>query len=158
MNAPDYLSRLRQKNEAKTQRGGTDKTDKRPFVSLVSSPLVQQTANSAASNEVEDSPTTSRWWLIHYLDRDPLEICCAPTVSRSWILEHSAGAVSAEPLLPPAPQTAAPITADEQTAIRAWLSSTGEHEPEQISAVMDSCRADPQARRYFVRRSEGWDE
>jgi hypothetical protein len=46
----------------------------------------------------------------------------------------------------------------ETDKIMAWLASIGDHEPEQISAVMDSCRADPEVRAYFIRRAEGFDE
>ncbi|MGB0128639.1 MAG: hypothetical protein WBP72_13460 [Rhodocyclaceae bacterium] len=55
--------------------------------------------------------------------------------------------------------TAALIRAKAETdKIMEWLASIGEHDAEQIAYVMDSCRSDPKARAYFIRRAEGFDE
>jgi hypothetical protein len=54
---------------------------------------------------------------------------------------------------------AALIRAQAETdKILKWLASIGETDPEQVSAVVDACRADPLARRYFLKRSAGWGE
>jgi hypothetical protein len=42
-------------------------------------------------------------------------------------------------------------------AIRAWLASIGETDPETISCVIDNCKTDPDALAYFTRRSKGLD-
>jgi hypothetical protein len=55
--------------------------------------------------------------------------------------------------------TAALIRAKAETdKIMAWLASIGEHDPVQIRDVMYSCRSDPDTRRYFIRRADGFDE
>lgn len=46
----------------------------------------------------------------------------------------------------------------ETDKIMAWLASIGEHDSEQISAVMDSCQRDLEARAYYLRRAVGRDE
>lgn len=39
------------------------------------------------------------------------------------------------------------------TAIRAWLAHIGESDPATITDVLDKCRADPDARGYFIGRA-----
>ena len=48
----------------------------------------------------------------------------------------------------------APLTADEEARVRAWLTHIGETDTAIITAVLDGCRADRDARNYFTRRSE----
>jgi hypothetical protein len=43
-----------------------------------------------------DTATASRWWLIHYPDRDPLEVACCPDVTHAEILERHPGTAAAE--------------------------------------------------------------
>lgn len=38
-------------------------------------------------------------------------------------------------------------------AIRQWLTFIGEHDPRVIAEVLDNCRTDADARRYFTRRA-----
>jgi hypothetical protein len=38
----------------------------------------------------------SRWWLVHFRDRAPVEICCNPIAAADTVLRDIAGAVSAE--------------------------------------------------------------
>jgi hypothetical protein len=118
----------------------------------VANPQEEKTAPPEKSMAGTTAPP-SRWWLIHYMDRDPLETFCAPAVSRAWILEHSPGAVSAEPLAPPVPQPPAPITADEEAAIRAWLALIEETDPPTIAEAIERCQCDADARDYFIGRA-----
>ena len=50
--------------------------------------------------------------------------------------------------------TAAAMTAEEETAIRAWLSHIEETDAAIIAEVLSQCRADAEARAYFLRRAE----
>ena len=43
---------------------------------------------------VGDTATASRWWLIHYPDRDPLEVACCPEATHADILERHPDAVA----------------------------------------------------------------
>ena len=48
------------------------------------------------------------------------------------------------------------LTAEDAAAIWLWLAQIGEKDPEIIAQVLDQCRSDPDARRYFIRRANGF--
>lgn len=48
----------------------------------------------------------SRWWLIHFPDREPLELACFPPATHAEILEHHPVAIAAEPFTPATPEPA----------------------------------------------------
>lgn len=52
------------------------------------------------------------------------------------------------------PVKATPMTAEEEQAIRAWLIHIDEDDPAIIAEVLDKCRDNPEARAYFLGRSE----
>ncbi len=47
-----------------------------------------------------------------------------------------------------------PLTAEEEQAIRAWLIHIDEDDPAIIAEVLGKCRDNPEARAYFLGRSE----
>lgn len=100
-----------------------------------------------------DTATASRWWLIHYPDRDPAEVACCPEATHAKILERHPDAVAAEPFTPAIRQPSAPLTAEEETAIRAWLALIEETDPATIAEVIGQCQRDADARDYFTRRA-----
>ena len=100
-----------------------------------------------------DTATASRWWLIHYPDRDPVEVACCPEATHADILERHPDAVAAEPFTPTIRQASAPLTASEETAIRAWLALIEETDPATIAEVISQCQRDADARDYFTRRA-----
>ena len=100
-----------------------------------------------------DTATASRWWLIHYPDRDPVEVACCPKATHADILERHPDAVAAEPFTPTIRQPSAPLTASEETAIRAWLALIEEIDPATIAEVISQCQRDADARDYFTRRA-----
>ena len=100
-----------------------------------------------------DTATASRWWLIHYPDRDPLEVACCPEATHADILERHPDAVAAEPFTPTIRQPSAPLTASEETAIRAWLALIEETDPATIAEVIGQCQRDAEARDYFTGRA-----
>lgn len=100
-----------------------------------------------------DTATASRWWLIHYPDRDPLEVACCPEANHAEILERYPDAVAAEPFTPTIRQPSAPLTACEETAIRAWLALIEETDPATIAEVIGRCERDADARDYFTGRA-----
>jgi len=97
--------------------------------------------------------TASRWWLLHFADREPLEISCTPPATHADILERHPDAVAAEPFEPTIRQPSAPLTASEETAIRAWLALIEETDPATIAEVIGQCQRDADARDYFTRRA-----
>ena len=100
-----------------------------------------------------DTAPASRWWLIHYPDRDPVEVACCPEATHADILEQHPDAVAAEPFTPTIRQASAPLTAEEETAIRAWLALIDETNPATIAEVIDRCQRDTGARDYFTGRA-----
>lgn len=50
-------------------------------------------------------------------------------------------------------QPSAPLTASEETAIRAWLTLVEETDPATIAEVIDLCQRDAEARGYFTGRA-----
>ncbi|MBU1664277.1 MAG: hypothetical protein KKG92_02615 [Gammaproteobacteria bacterium] len=59
-----------------------------------------------ASPSAENTPTASRWWLIRYPDRDPVEVACFPPATHAEILERHTEAIAAEPINQAAPEPA----------------------------------------------------
>lgn len=100
-----------------------------------------------------DTATASRWWLIHYPDRDPVGVACCPEATHADILERHPDAVAAEPLTPTIRQPSAPLTASEETAIRAWLALIEETDPATIAELVGQCQRDADARDYFTGRA-----
>jgi len=96
---------------------------------------------------------TCRSWLIHYSDRDPLEVVICPPATYAEILERHPDAVAAEPLTQTIRQPSAPLTASEETAIRAWLALIEETDPATIAEVIGQCQEDEGAREYFRNRA-----
>lgn len=100
-----------------------------------------------------DTATASRWWLIHYPDHDPVEVTCCPEATHADILERYPDAVAAEPFTPTIRQASAPLTASDETAIRAWLALIEETDPATIAEVIGQCQRDADARDYFTGRA-----
>ena len=45
-----------------------------------------------------NGPIQSRWWRVHFVDRESREICCNPIADNQTILDLIVGAVRAEPI------------------------------------------------------------
>jgi len=95
----------------------------------------------------------SRWSPSHYPDRDPLEMTCCPDATHAEILERHPDAVAAEPFSPTIRQPSAPMTAEEETAIRAWLALIEETDPATIAEVIGQCQWDADVRDYLTGRA-----
>lgn len=133
------------------------------------------TAKTAVANLTERKPapsekvgagelaTASRWWRIHYPERHPVEVAClpprggrracTPEATHAEILEDYPDAVAAEPFTPLIRQPSAPMTAEDETAIRAWLATIEETDPAMIAEVLNQCQRDADARDYFTKRA-----
>ena len=156
------LSRLREKQGGKvatatpatfaTQAGGERRTVASVATVTVAKSPQGQTA-SPAKVGAGDTATVSRWWLLHYPDRDSVEVACCPEATHADILERHPEAVAAEPFAPTIRQPSAPMTASEETAIRAWLALIEETDPATIAEVIGQCQRDADARDYFTGRA-----
>lgn len=101
----------------------------------------------------DNTAATSRWWLIHYADRDPVEVACCPEATHAEILERHPDAVEAEPFTPAIRQPSTPMTASDKVAIRAWLAMIEETDLATIAKVIGQCQRDADARDYFTGRA-----
>lgn len=135
-----------------TQSKGEAATVARIATVAVANPKGEKTAPRAKVSP-GDTATASRWWLIHYPDRDPPEVACCPEATHAEILERHLDAVAAEPFTPTIRQPSAPLTASEETAIRAWLALIEETDPATIAEVIGQCQRDADARDYFTGRA-----
>ena len=155
------LSRLREKQAGKvatatpatfaTQAGGERRTVASVATVTVAKSPQGQTA-SPAKVGAGDTATVSRWWLIHYPDRDSVEVACCPEATHADILERHPDAVAAEPFTPTI-RPLAPMTASDETVIRAWLALIEETDPAIIAEVIGRCQQDADARDYFTGRA-----
>jgi hypothetical protein len=97
---------------------------------------------------------TAFWrWLIHFPDREPMEVTFSPELGKSEVLKLYPDAVAAEPFDPPISSPHDPLTADEEAIIRSWIASIGETDPNTIEEAVDGCRNNSDARKYFLRLS-----
>lgn len=156
------LSRLREKRTGNlataipaisaTQPKGVAGTVARIATVAVANPKEEKTAPPAKVG-AGDTATASRWWLIHYPDRDPVEVACCPEATYAEILERHPDAVAAEPFTPTIRQPSAPLTAEDETAIQAWLALIEETDPSTIAEVLGLCQRNADARDYFTGRA-----
>jgi len=118
----------------------------------VANPKEEKTAPPAKASP-GDAATASRWWLIHFVGLDPLECNFVDPITHADILERHPDAVAAEPFTPTVRQASAPLTASEETAIRAWLELIEETDPATVAEVIGQCQRDADARDYFTGRA-----
>ena len=103
---------------------------------------------------VEPANDSTSWgWLLHYPDREPVEIYTSPESTLAEVLRDFPEAMLAQPLPATPTRPAKPLTASEEGAIRAWLAVIEETDPAIIADVLGRCRTDPEARAYFAGRA-----
>jgi len=95
----------------------------------------------------------SRWWRIHYIEGDTVELACYPDASRTVILEHYPDATLVEPCSPTIQPPFAPMTPTEEMAVRAWLSRIEEEDPLVIEEVVSHCQANIADRTFFLEQA-----
>ena len=99
---------------------------------------------------IEALKAAHRWWVIRYADRDPVQVACYPEATHAEIMERHPDAIAAEPFTPTVRRPSAPLSAEDEAAIRAWLAAIDETDPEAIADVIERCRQDADARDYFT--------
>lgn len=158
MNTRDYLSRLRRINEGLRAADPNCINPAKGFTQFLQSAPDAAGGGSlptppATRSDDRESLTTSHWWLLHFTDRDSIELSSSPAINLSDVLAYYPGAVAAEPFTPIIRQPSAPLTASEEATIRAWLALIGETDPGTISGVIEQCQRNEDARGYFTGRA-----
>ena len=77
-----------------------------PAIPATTQPRLGRTVATIAKVQVANQKTEksdiaiavdkSRWWIVHFRDQAPTEICCNPIASADQVMRDCAGAVSAE--------------------------------------------------------------
>ncbi len=98
-------------------------------------------------------PFEASCWLIHFADRNPLEVAFSPAATHAEVLFWYQDAVAAEPFTPTVWSPASSVTGDEERAVLRWLASIGEQDAATIVEVLTACRRDPEAMAYFSGRA-----
>lgn len=153
------LSRLRDKQASKiatatlatlaTQAGGERRTVANVATVAVAK-FSQVQTTSPAKIGASGMETASRWWLIHYPDRDPVKVACYPETTHTEMRKRYSNAVAAEPFTPVIQQPSAPLTDSEEKAIRAWLACINETDTVTIDEMIDRCQRDADARKFYL--------
>jgi hypothetical protein len=134
-----------------TQPKGEAGTVARIATVAVANPKEGQTALPAKVSP-GDTATASRWFL-HFADREPIMVSFSPAVTHDEAMACYPDAVAGEPGDLHTVRKSAPLAAEEEAAIRAWLAAIGEDDQATIAAVIEECRTDTEARRYFTGRA-----
>lgn len=138
---------------ATRQREATKGSVARIATVAVATPPEARAASPALLVGFHNRPITSCWWLVHYPDREPLQLACRPAASLAEILAGQPDAIAAEPFEPIKRLPTSLLNADDETAIREWLAGIDETNLEIIADVLNQCRTDSDARDYFIGRT-----
>jgi hypothetical protein len=85
--------------------------------------------------------------------KDATAIPATPAIQPKEDAESVARIATVAVANPTAAKTA-PLTVEEETAIRAWQAHIEETDPGEIQSVLDECRADSGALAYYLSRAE----
>jgi hypothetical protein len=119
----------------------------------VANPKQTQTDKSSIVG-AGNTTNTSRHWLIHCLDRAPLEVTCIPNMTRTDILRRYPAAIAVQPFEPIHHKPITPMGATEEVTITSWLEHIGETDQATIAEVLSQCQRNGDVRAYFIRRAE----
>lgn len=118
-----------------------------------------RTVATVASVSVANAPeakaaTPSRWWLLHFDARNPVEVACFPPSTHDEILERYPDAIAAEPFTQTLLQPATSIPTDLENLI--YRAGTFlKYSPEECALVRDLARRDPGGLRLAL-ESDNW--
>jgi hypothetical protein len=80
-------------------------------------------------------PFEASCWLIHFADRNPLEVAFSPAATHAEVPFWYQDAVAAEPFTPTVRSPASSMTGDEERAVLRWLASIGEQDAATSAAT-----------------------
>ena len=93
-------------------------------------------------------------WRLTLPSGDVVEVFAVPEMTHAEALAFDIRATDAHPIDGANRRPAsAPMTADEEQAIRAWLASIGENDPTTTNEVLANCRTNIESRGYFLTRA-----
>jgi hypothetical protein len=92
-----YLDRLKALDSGKCLPSPLQKLQKDPSYSCCSTQGGRFQKITPIVRPDSDTATASRWWRLHYPNREPLEVATFPPASHAEILERHPEAIAAEP-------------------------------------------------------------
>ncbi|MDR2689859.1 MAG: hypothetical protein LBB76_08905 [Azoarcus sp.] len=110
--------------------------------------LSREDAEAMAARQQE----TARCWRVVFADGE-LTVTVSPEATRAEILKLYPDAVAVDPFTRPVRKPDAPLTAEEEAAIRAWLVLIGEDDPASIACTIEDCQRDEGVRKYLLGRA-----
>ncbi|MDO9225635.1 MAG: hypothetical protein Q8M09_05965 [Pseudomonadota bacterium] len=95
--------------------------------------------------------TASRWWLIHYSDRETVEVASFPPATHAEILERHPDAIAAEPINQAIAEPARKREIDE--SLEHLIVRAGAHwmySPDACALIREVARRDPEGLRLAL--------
>jgi hypothetical protein len=92
----------------------------------------------------------SQWWRFHYVNRDPKESSFSPAATYAEAVTGEPDAIKAEPFEPLLREPHAPLSQEEETVLLDWLERINETDEAMISAMLQQCQTDQDARDFFL--------
>jgi hypothetical protein len=118
---------------------------------IVSGGTVARIATVAVANPTE-AKTAFRWWLVHYPDREPVQVACFPDATLAEIMERRPDAIAAEPIhQEPKPSRA--LSPDLERRIHA-MAERWSYTHDELASVLESARRDSDGWRGIVESEE----
>ncbi|MBM4230762.1 MAG: hypothetical protein FJ184_08430 [Gammaproteobacteria bacterium] len=95
-----------------------------------------------------NTATISRWWLIHYPNRDPVETVFDQAVTHAELMKWNRDAIAASPMSLPTSL----LSAEAEAVIREWLTLIGETNEAVIDGVL--ALSDSESHRWVLEQME----
>ncbi len=105
-------------------------------------------SNNSSSKPGEQQTRTAWLWLLHFENRNPLEVAFSPEASHAEVLDAYPDALAAEPIEQGRRQPDTLLAGDQEAAILAGLSEIGETDQAIIDEALTRCRQDEDVRRF----------
>ena len=117
-------------------------------------PAIREHKTGIVALLAEGTAAAVSWlWLLHFADRNPLEVAFSPAATHAEVLDAYPAALAAEPIAPGRRQPDTLLAGDQEAAVLAWLSEIGETDQATIDDVLTLCRQDEEARVYYLGRA-----
>jgi len=113
---------------------------------------VARIATVAVANPTEtETATASRWWLLHYPDREPVEVASFPPAIHAEMLERHPGAIAAEPIHQAEMMAALtrPIPDDLERLIQR-AAAYWQYSPDDLAVIQQAAQRHPEGLRLAL--------
>ena len=146
-----YLDRLKGANSEKCPPLPLSKPPKAPYGSFDSNHGARFQKITPLVRPADDAATASRWWLIHYPDRNPVEVASFPPATHAEVLERHPDAIAAEPIKQAIAEPAWNREIDERLEnLIVGAGTRWEYSPDDYALIREVARRDPDGLRLAL--------